>query len=69
MDIILQKDLEVLLVKRRNEPFKGYLALPGGFVNEREKIRGHKKETSEELSLEILPGLITLSLFYVGNYG
>jgi ADP-ribose pyrophosphatase YjhB (NUDIX family) len=46
VDIILQKGLEVLLVKRRNEPLKGYFALPGGLVKEREKVRSHKKEAS-----------------------
>lgn len=29
-------DYEVLMIRRKNEPFQGMLALPGGFVNEGE---------------------------------
>ena len=38
VDTIIQKVSRILLVKRKNEPFKGYFALPGGFVNEGEKV-------------------------------
>ena len=31
--------LAVLLIKRAAEPFKGYWALPGGFVGPRESLR------------------------------
>lgn len=56
VDVILQKGSDVLLVKRRNDPFKGYLALPGGFIHEKEKVEeAIKREANEELSLEIEP--------------
>jgi 8-oxo-dGTP diphosphatase len=54
--VILQKGSEVLLIKRKNEPFKDHLALPGGFVNQGEKVEtAALREVSEETSLEIEP--------------
>jgi ADP-ribose pyrophosphatase YjhB (NUDIX family) len=54
VDTIIQKDSRVLLVERRNEPFKGYFALPGGFVNEGERVEdAAKREAKEETSLDI----------------
>ena len=54
VDVILQKGSEVLLIKRKNEPFKDHLALPGGFVNQGEKVEtAALREVSEETSLEI----------------
>jgi 8-oxo-dGTP diphosphatase len=56
VDVILQKGSEVLLIKRKNEPFKDHLALPGGFVNQGEKDEtAALREVSEETSLEIEP--------------
>jgi 8-oxo-dGTP diphosphatase len=56
VDIILQKGSEVLLVKRKNEPFKDHLALPGGFVNEAESVESAAmREAFEEISLDIEP--------------
>ena len=43
-----------MLIKRKNEPFKGYLALLGGFVNEGEKVEdAAKREVKEETSIDI----------------
>jgi 8-oxo-dGTP diphosphatase len=54
VDTIIQKDSQILLVKRKNEPFKGYLALPGGFINEGEKVEeAARREVKEETSLDI----------------
>src|ERR1051325_1175966 len=56
VDVILQKGSEVLLIKRKNEPFKDHLALPGGFVNQGEKVEtAALREVSEETSLETEP--------------
>jgi 8-oxo-dGTP diphosphatase len=54
VDTIIQKDSQILLVKRKNEPFKGYFAVPGGFVNEGERVEeAAKREAKEETSLDI----------------
>ena len=54
VDTIIQKDSQILLVKRKNEPFKGYFALPGGFVNEGEKVEvAAKREVMEETALDV----------------
>ncbi len=38
-DIVVISDDTILLIKRKNEPFKDMWALPGGFVDENEKIK------------------------------
>ena len=54
VDTIIQKNSQILLVKRKKEPFKGYLVLPGGFVNEGERVEdAAKREIKEETSLDI----------------
>ena len=51
VDTIIQNDSQILLVKRKNEPFKGYFALPGGFINEGETVEdAARRETKEETS-------------------
>lgn len=39
VDVIIEKDDKLLLIRRKNEPFKGLLAIPGGFVNEGERLK------------------------------
>jgi 8-oxo-dGTP diphosphatase len=56
VDVILQRDSKVLMVRRKKDPFKDHLALPGGFVNEGETVEeAMKREAMEETSLEVEP--------------
>jgi ADP-ribose pyrophosphatase YjhB (NUDIX family) len=56
IDVILQRNSNILLIRRKNDPFKGFLALPGGFINEGETAeQAARRETVEETSLEVEP--------------
>ena len=47
------KNVEVLLIKRKNEPFKGMWALPGGFVDINETLEmSVQRELLEETGLK-----------------
>jgi 8-oxo-dGTP diphosphatase len=55
-DIILQRDSKILMVRRKKDPFKGQLALPGGFINEGETAEeAARREAIEETTLEVEP--------------
>lgn len=56
--------LEVLLIRRGHDPFKGRWALPGGFVDQDESL---ERAASRELMEET--GLKRLSLVQVGAFG
>jgi len=45
---ILNKELKILLIKRKKEPFKGKFALPGGFVELDENLEDAVKRELEE---------------------
>src|SRR5713226_5267194 len=48
-----QRDLQVLLVKRRSWPYEGMWAIPGGFVNMDESLEmAAKRELKEETGLQ-----------------
>ena len=53
-DIIIEKSGRILLVRRKEEPFKGKLQFPAGFVNYGETIEhAAKREVKEETGLNI----------------
>lgn len=48
------KDFEILLIKRKNMPYKDFWALPGGFVELNESAENAaRREIKEEASIEI----------------
>ncbi|CAM4029108.1 NUDIX domain-containing protein [Gillisia hiemivivida] len=58
VDTVILKDLlssaRILLIKRKNDPFKNSWALPGGFLEETENLKeGAKRELLEETGLEV----------------
>lgn len=49
-----KEDLEVLLIRRKNEPYKNKWALPGGFLEKEESLEdGAKRELTEETGLQV----------------
>lgn len=57
-------DLSVLLIRRKDEPFAGAWALPGGFVNQNESLeRAARRELAEET------GITGLKLRQLGAFG
>jgi 8-oxo-dGTP diphosphatase len=59
VDFIIHNDnnnSKILLVRRKNEPFKGMLSIPGGFINERKTAEdAMMREAKEETSLIVEP--------------
>lgn len=56
--------VEVLLIKRAHEPFKGHWAVPGGFVDENESL-----EAAAARELKEETGLSGISFEQVGAFG
>ncbi len=62
VDAIVESGDEILLIKRRKEPFKGYYALPGGFVEcgescEKAVVREVEEETGIKVRVKELLGV------------
>lgn len=54
VDTIVVHDHKIVLIKRKNPPYKDYYALPGGFVEDGEKVEEAAiRETKEETGLEV----------------
>jgi ADP-ribose pyrophosphatase YjhB (NUDIX family) len=58
VDFLILKDdnSKMLLVRRKNDPFKGMLSIPGGFIKEGETAEdAMTREAKEETSLVVEP--------------
>jgi len=65
---IILKDKKVLLGRRKNEPYKGYWDVPGGFMEAKETPEeALKREMKEELSVDII--IDDLIGFFPDTYG
>lgn len=62
VDIIIEYGNRIVLIKRKNDPYKGHYALPGGFVDvgetvENAAIREAKEETGLDITIKKLVGV------------
>jgi 8-oxo-dGTP diphosphatase len=61
-DIIIEREDEIILIKRGNDPFEGKTALPGGILEENETVeqtavREAKEETGMDVELTEILGV------------
>ncbi|RME55534.1 NUDIX hydrolase [Candidatus Woesearchaeota archaeon] len=62
VDIIIVHEDKVCLIKRKIEPYKGYIAIPGGYVDygdtvEKTAIKEAKEETGLDVELQEIIGV------------
>jgi len=63
VDCVVFSEESVVLIKRKNPPYQGYYALPGGFVEENESVElACTREAYEETNLYIK------NLIFIGAY-
>jgi ADP-ribose pyrophosphatase YjhB (NUDIX family) len=56
VDVIVEKENKLLLIRRKKEPYQYCLAIPGGFINEGERVEdAATREIREETNLEVEP--------------
>jgi 8-oxo-dGTP diphosphatase len=56
VDAIIPYKGKIVLIKRKNEPYKDYYALPGGIVEYGESVESAlRRETKEETGLDVEP--------------
>ncbi len=54
VDTVVMENSSILLIKRKNDPYKGSWALPGGFVEYGETVENAAvRETKEETGLDV----------------
>ena len=54
VDVIINLKDGIVLVKRKNDPYKGKWAIPGGFVEYGETVeKAARRETKEETGLDV----------------
>ena len=60
VDIIIALEEGIVLIERKNEPYKGHWSIPGGFVEYGEEVEDAAvREAMEETGLEVeLSGLV-----------
>lgn len=54
VDIIIELENGIVLVERKNDPYQGYWAIPGGFVEYQETVEdAARREAEEETGLKV----------------
>jgi len=61
VDIVIEHNGSILLIKRKFPPYEGCLALPGGFVEEGETVEtAAARELLEETQITVHPSIMKL---------
>lgn len=69
VDALVVQAGHVLLVRRRHRPGKGLWALPGGFLEQNERlVDGALRELREETAIDVSPGLLKGSIKYHDDF-